>query len=114
MLSVAEIPLGPVRFTGVIAVIQLEGKEYRLAAYTGAKAVRIRAGEVVVQQGRLQLTAQLLERAGCPLRAPEGGQMTRTIREQVACRARCQLKQDRRILWALESDKASFAYEYPR
>ena len=36
MLSVADIPLGRFRFTGVIGVVLLHGKEYHLATYLGA------------------------------------------------------------------------------
>lgn len=37
MLSVADIPLFSFHFTGIIGVIMLGGKEYRIATYLGAK-----------------------------------------------------------------------------
>lgn len=37
MLSVADIPFGPFRFTGIIGIVHLHGKEYRIATYLGAK-----------------------------------------------------------------------------
>ena len=58
MLSVADIPLGPFHFTGVIGVVLLHGNEYRLATYLGAKAVKIKDSEVIVRQGRLCLTVK--------------------------------------------------------
>ena len=96
MLSVAEIPMGPVHFTGVIGIIQLSGKEYRLATYLGAKAVKIRDGQVIVHQGTLTLTATLLEKTASPLRAPQNGAMTRMIRENVACHAWYQLSDNKK------------------
>lgn len=39
MLSIADIPIGGFHFTGVIGIVHLRGKEYRLATYLGAKAV---------------------------------------------------------------------------
>ena len=43
------------------------GREHRLAAYLGAKAVRGRSGLIRVVQGGLVLEAELLERTGHPL-----------------------------------------------
>ena len=113
MLSVAEIPFGPFCFTGIIGVLLLRGKEYRLATYLGAKAIKIQDGEVMVRQGDLQLTATLLEQTAYPLQAPVGGKMTRTIRENVACHAQYQFSKKGYPLWVLETHKASFEYEYP-
>ena len=78
MLSVADIPLGKLHFTGVIGVVLLHGKEYRLATYLGAKAVRIQNGEIIVRQRRLCLMVKQPGPPGHPLLAPVGGAMTRT------------------------------------
>lgn len=112
MLSVAEIPLGPIRFTGVIGIVRIGSQEYRLATYLGARAVSIAGGSIVVRQGDLQLTASLLERTAYPLHAPSDGQMNRIIRENVCCAARYQLQCGRQILLELDSPAASFEYEY--
>lgn len=114
MLSAAEIPLGPVSFTGVISVVLWQGREYRLATYLGARAVRIRDGEVVLRQGDMTLSARLLEAKAQPLRAPEQGAMSRTIRESVACRARYLFQAGGRTLFDFESGQAAFEYEYPQ
>lgn len=58
MLSVADVPLGGTHITGIIGVILLDGKEYRLATYLGAKAVSIENEEVIVRQGNRTLTAK--------------------------------------------------------
>ena len=65
MLSAAEIPLGPLRFTGAIAIVQWQGKEYRLATYLGAKASKIENGEIVLRQRSLVLKAPA-PGAACP------------------------------------------------
>ena len=113
MLSVAEIPLGPIQFTGIIGIIQLNGKEYRLATYLGAKAVKINGGNLVVQQGTLTFTASLLEKTSSPLCAPQNGAMTRTIRENAACHARYQLSKKGKTILEFETVVASFEFEYP-
>lgn len=113
MLSVAEIPLGPLRFTGVISVIQTHGKEYRLSTYLGAKATKIGDGEVTIRQGGLMLTAKLLEKNAYPLRAPVSGAMTRMIRENVACHTQYRFSKNNQTILAFETKSAAFEYEYP-
>lgn len=113
MLAVAEIPLGPARFTGVTGAVRLGEKEYRLATYWGAKAEKPKDGVLTVHQGELTLTAALLDRSARPLLAPTGGAMSRTIRENVACRAHYVLRRGERVLLDLETEQAAFEYEYP-
>lgn len=113
MLSVADIPMGAFRFTGIISAIRWQGREYRLATYSGARLERLRGGEVVVRQGGLRLTAKLLERRSQNLRAPAAGRMARTIRENPSCRAYYCLEQEGKPLFAFETPRASFEYEYP-
>lgn len=112
MLSVAEIPLGSARFTGIIGAVILGGREYRLATYLGARILKCRGGELVIRQGGMTLTAALMEKNASMLRAPEGGAMTRLIRENAACRARYELVKGNRRLLSLEADNAAFEYEY--
>ena len=112
MLAAAEIPLGPLCFTGVTGAVQTHGKEYRLATYLGA-GIRLPGNrEIVVRQGARTLSAALLGRPLCPLRAPSAGAMTRTIHESAACRARYRLEEKGKPLLALETSRASFEYEY--
>lgn len=113
MLSVAEIPLGGFRFTGVISVIQLGGKEYRLATYLGARVLKNSRGEIVLRQGALTLKATLLDTSAYSLAAPVDGAMARLIRENAACHARYHLSRGGRTLLSAESFRASFEYEYP-
>jgi hypothetical protein len=112
MLSVAEVPLGPVRFTGVIGVVWLRGQEYRLATYLGARAQRVREGTLVVRQGPLRLTAIRLEEKAHALRAPKQGQMSRLIRENVACPAYYRLTRGEEVLLELTAERAAFEFEY--
>ena len=113
MLAVARVPVGPAAFPGVIALLQIRGKEYRFARYLGARLVNVRAGRVKIRQGRLVLTAERLGQAGQPLNAPVCGAMTRTIRENLCCHVRYQLRRDGLVLWELETERASFEMEYP-
>lgn len=112
MLSVADIPFGLFRFTGVIGAIITGGKEYRIATYLGAHAVRISDGCVTVKQGDYTLSARLIKKNAHPLLAPKVGAMSRTIHESASCTAEyifcCR---GEKILHFI-SDRASFEYEY--
>lgn len=112
MLSVADIPMAGIHFTGMIGVILWQGKEYRIATYLGARAVQIQNKTVRVIQGNMQLDARLLEASGRPLMAPAKGDMVRTIHESASCRAFYRFRTGSRTLFAFETDRASFEYEY--
>lgn len=114
VLSVAEIPMGLYRFTGIIAVVMWRGKEYRMATYLGAKVVFMKAGEIIIRQGKLVLSAKLLEDSGNPLLAPVHGKMVRTIRENVACHAEYYFQVNEKTVFQHESVCAAFEYEYPK
>lgn len=113
MLSVAEIPLGTLRFTGIIGVILWRGRQYRLATYLGARVIHIRNREIIVRQGSLCLTAHQLEDAPQPLSAPTCGAMVRTIHEHAACHAFYRFQKDGVTQFAFEAPNAAFEYEYP-
>ena len=112
MLSVADIPIAGIRFTGIIGVILWRGKEYRLATYLGAKVVKIHNDMVRVIQGSLELDVHLLEASGRPLKAPLRGNMVRMIHESASCRAFYRFCKGGRTLFAFETDRASFEFEY--
>lgn len=112
MLSVADIPMAGIHFTGIIGAILWRGKEYRIATYLGAKAVQIQNKMVRVIQGNLELDVQLLEASERLLKAPAKGDMVRTIRESAACRAFYRFRKEDCTLFAFETDRASFEFEY--
>ncbi len=112
MLSVADIPMAGIHFTGIIGVILWQGKEYRIATYLGARVVRIQNKMVRVIQGNLELDVRQLEASGRPLKAPVRGNMVRTIHESASCRAFYRFRKDGCTLFAFETDRASFEFEY--
>ena len=114
MLSVADIPFCGIHFTGVISAIHYQGREYRLATYLGARAAKIRDGEVVVKQGKKILTVKRLEEKGHPLAAPVAGGMNRTIRESAACKIYYHYQENGETIFEFVSDMAAFEYEYPQ
>lgn len=112
MLSVADIPIAGIHFTGMIGVILWRGKEYRMATYLGAKAVQIQNKEVRVIQGNLKLEVRLLEASERILKAPAKGDMIRTIRKSAACRVFYRFCKGEHTIFAFETDRGSFEYVY--
>lgn len=112
MLSVAEIPLAGLHFTGMIGVILWKGREYRLATYLGAKVRQKSCGRLLVSQGKMELETALIEKSEQPLQAPSNGSMVRTIHESAACKAYYRFSVNGQTLFAFETDRASFEYEY--
>ncbi|MGN1086878.1 MAG: hypothetical protein ACI4Q5_07565, partial [Porcipelethomonas sp.] len=112
MLSAADIPFSVVHFTGIIGVVLLNGKEYRIATYLGAEVKHIGKDTVTVKQGDYQLTAKLLRKNSHPLAAPSHGRMNRTIHESVSCKAYYKFSYKGKVLLEFISDRASFESEY--
>ena len=112
MLSVADIPVAGIHFTGIIGVVLWRGKEYRIATYLGARVAEIHNKTVRVTQGSLELDVRLPEASGRPLKAPSKGDMVRTIHESASCRAFYRFRKGGRTLFSFETDKASFEFEY--
>lgn len=112
MLSIADIPFGTLRFTGVIGVVLLHGKEHRLATYLGARAVKITPGEIIVRQGQYTLIVKPQEQSGYPLRAPISGAMNRTIHEHPSCNVYYRFEKSGIPLLELDVPNAAFEYEF--
>ena len=114
MLSVANIPLLGFHFTGIIGVILIDGKEYRIATYLGAKIKHIGDNTVTVCQGNYEITAKLIKKNTQPLYAPVNGAMNRIIHESASCIAYYKFSCNGKLLCEFTSDRASFEFEYTR
>lgn len=69
MLSVADIPMAGIRFTGIIGIILWHGKEYKIATYLEARLFKMQNETVWMIQRRLKLDVRLLEASGRPTKA---------------------------------------------
>ena len=112
MLSVADIPMCCFHFTGIIGVVLLNGMEYRIATYLGARIKHVGENKVTVKQGDYELTARLLKKNVQPLRAPSNGNMSRTIHESASCKAYYHFSYKQKVLCEFISNRASFEFEY--
>ena len=112
MLSVADIPFLGIHFTGIIGVVLLDGKEYRIATYLGARIKQVDKNTVTVKQGSFEFTVKLLNKNAQPLAAPSNGDMCRTIHESASCEACYRFCHKNNVLCEFTTDKASFEFEY--
>lgn len=110
MLSIATIPLGKIGFTGCISAIVLNGQEYRIATYWGAKIQKWSAQGAILRQGRYRLEVQLLEQKAQLLRAPSDGNMNRTVHESVSAKVRYLFWRGGELL--VDHTDAQASYEY--
>ena len=110
MLSIATIPVAGLRFTGCICAVCCGGREYRLATYWGARVERWFGAGAVIRQGKYRLSAELLKGEGCPLRAPAGGVMGRTVRESLCATVRYRFWEGETLLLDRTDCCAGFEY----
>ncbi len=113
MVSIAAIPLGLVRFTGCIAVVCIDGREYRFATYLGVRIAESSASAIRLTQGGMDLRVELPDDAGHRLQAPQQGAMERPIRESPSVPARFRFAKNGEVLLDAESPHTSFELVTP-
>lgn len=87
MVSIAHIP-----FCGCICAILYQSREYRLATYRGVKISSFAPEHICLSQGSLVLELDIAPtHGGHPLRAPQSGKMSGTIRESCNAHLRARL-----------------------
>lgn len=112
MLSVALVPFLGTQMLGTIAAVWVDGKEYRLATYLGARVVRAESGYAKIVQGSDSLEVRLLAGERRSLQAPVCGGMQRTVREGLCCRVMYRFIYHGHILLQEISENASFEDEW--
>jgi len=111
MLSIANVSLIPILFTGCICVIKYRGKEYRLATYRGAKILHWSRTGAIIKQGKYQLEVRLLTENSSDLRAPRTGEMNRTIRESISSTVHYRFLCNGKVIFDCVANHASYEYD---
>ena len=99
MISVADVPIGKVRFKGCIGLVYYRGKEYRLATYLGSRIIKYSKNELWVQQRGYDLQVTLIDENPHNLLAPVKGKMTRTVYESIDCRVAYRFMVDNNVIF---------------
>lgn len=110
MLSVAAVPVGKRSFTGCICSLVLDGQEYRIATYRGARILNWSSVGAVLCQGKYRLELTLLEQKAQTLRAPSDGHMRRSVGESLRARVRYCFWKDGSLLFDHTDENAGFEY----
>lgn len=108
--SVADIPFMGMQFKGCICIVYYKGKEYRLATYLGVKIKYCDEKRLFLEQGKYRLEIEVKGDHGQKLLAPNQGQMTRTVFENVACSAHFKFFIHKKPLFCYHSEHASYEY----
>jgi len=110
MAAVAEIPFNGLYFLGCICVVWLNGREYRLATYKGAKIIRCEQNLIELRQGKYHLVIALRQDKALKLAAPKDGLMKRLVKESPSCPAVFIFKENGKVLFSGESRGASYEW----
>lgn len=110
MVSIADIPFLGFEFKGCIAIVYYKGKEYRLATYNGVKLILYGENGLIIKKGAYKLEIEIKKLSPQSLLAPNGGDMIRTIYENISCSARFKFYKNKDLLFNLESRNTSFEY----
>jgi len=110
MLAIATVPLPVGGFTGCICAIIHQGREYRLASYRGARIEKWSPAGASIRQGNYRLTVDLIEGHGQSLRAPEKGNMERTVSESLCAVVNYCLWKGKEVLFQHTDQYAGFEY----
>ncbi|MEM5769669.1 MAG: tocopherol cyclase family protein [Bacillota bacterium] len=113
MASVAHIPFAGSWFWGCICVVWLDGVEYRLATYRGAKIKYRDERQLLIEQKDLSLKIFFLQpHSGYELDAPHRGEMRRSIREVPSAPAYFEFRRGNQVLFQGESPFADYEHVF--
>ena len=110
MAAVAKIPFMGFHFWGCICVVWIDGKEYRLATYKGAKILQCEHNIIKIKQGNYTLTVKANQQNAHNLAAPKFGVMSRIIKESPSCPAEFLFTKKGDTIFSDESLYASYEY----
>lgn len=111
MIAAASISLAGIKFTGAVGIVNKDGREYRFATYLGALVTKMENTQLQIRQGHYRLYVRFPALDGSVLKAPERGNMTRKIKENIACEAEYILTCKDQTLLHIVTDRAAMECE---
>ena len=111
MVILAQMPLWRVLCRGWICASVYHGREYRWATYRGVRIQAFAPEHICLSQGSLLLELEAApSHTGHPLRAPQRGKMSSTIRESCNAHLRARLWKRGKTVFDLQSDHAAYDF----
>ena len=105
--AVADIPFLGFHFEGLICVVHYKEKEYRIATYNGGKVLECNKDKIVFANKSFRLEVCIQNHKSHALYSPIKGKMSGIIKESPSCRARFKFFEYGRLVFDMESSKAS-------
>lgn len=108
--AVASIPIGFIRFNGILCFIKTKEQEYYLCTYNGAKLKQVNEKQLIIKKGKYKFILNYDTSSGHNLKAPVKGNMSRYIKESVTTLTSYQLLYKDKII--LENVDPTSSLEY--
>lgn len=106
-LSIAKIPIGPLSFTGCIAILKIKDQQYRFASYLGCH-VSQHQQTYLLKQYPYKLLIRITSAHGQALKAPQMGKMDTVIYESLDAQAIVHLYHHKKRICSLHFDKGGY------
>ena len=86
-LAIASIPFVLFTFTGVLCFIKIKEKEYYMCTWNNVRIKQLKKSELILKKGKYQLVLNVIDDKGFDLSAPQKGNMSRYIKENIAVKS---------------------------
>lgn len=110
VLAIADVPVLNSHLTGCIAIVSLDGQEYRFATYQNVRILQYKKNCIKISQGGMTLHVSVLDTNNHKLQVPNQGTMQRSIEESLASTARFMLTQHGKTLLDCISNNTSYEF----
>lgn len=104
MLSIADIPLKFIHFTGVIAVLIIDDQEFKFTTYNNTKIVQYEVTDnsfdIILKKADYYLNIQSTSNEGLKLSAPVKGKMDKDIFESISSSVNVTLKYEDAVIFS--------------
>lgn len=110
--AIATIPLGFVKFIGILGFIKTNDKEYYLSTYNFAKLVKSDKDHITIKKHNYVLDIKISFKEGHNLKAPIKGDMSRYIKENVAVYSSYTLSYKNKIILSNEDPLSSYEWVF--
>ena len=106
-IAIASIPIGFIKFTGVLCFIKNKDDEFYFCTWNRVKIKELNSGVIRLKKGKYELLVNISLNDGHKLKAPIKGSMVRYIKENIAIPSKYSLKYKDNVLLEIEDELSS-------
>lgn len=111
-LAIATIPIGFIKFIGVLCFIKTKNNEYYLSTYNLVKLKKISPTQIILKKRKYTFTLDVLGDGGHLLKAPVKGKMSRYIKENLKVKTHYSFKEGEKIILEATDENSSLEYMF--